>query len=215
MVGPTRSELGYHVVRVDHVTTVAARPLEAVRGEIAAWLDQRKRADALAALVSQAEEQLSSGASFEEVARAHNLPIVTTPPVTATGQAVGGAPWTAPPELAPLLHSAFDIDPENPEPAIETITANQRFALLGIDRVVPAAPAPLAEIAPQVRQALIQQRARQQTRAIADRIVQRINSGHARRPGLRRGAAADHEHAAGRPASGSTSAAAASRSRRR
>jgi peptidyl-prolyl cis-trans isomerase D len=49
--------------------------------------------------------------------------------------------------------------------------------MLGIERVVPAAAAPLAEIGQQVRQALIQQRARQMARALADRIVQRINSG--------------------------------------
>ena len=177
VVGPTRSELGYHVVRVDHITTVAARPLESVRGEIAAAIERRKRADALNALVTQTEDQLSDGASFEEVARAHHLNIVTTPLVTATGQTAGGAPWTAPPELATLLQPAFDIDAEDPAPTVEAITANERFALLGIDRTVPAAPAPLAEIAPQVREALIQQRARQQTRAIADRIAARINGG--------------------------------------
>jgi peptidyl-prolyl cis-trans isomerase D len=177
VVGPTRSELGYHVVRVDHVTRTAARPLETVRGEIAAWLTQRKRANALAALVSQVEDALSSGASFEEVARAHNLAIVTTPPITAAGQPVGGAPWTAPPELASLLHEAFDIDPESPEAAIATLAANERYAMVGLDHVVPAAPPALAEIAPQVRAALVQQRAGQQTRALADRIAQRINSG--------------------------------------
>jgi peptidyl-prolyl cis-trans isomerase D len=178
VVGPMRSELGYHVVRIDHVTTTAARPLESVRGEIAAAIERRKRGEALAALVQQAEEQLSSGASFEEVARAHNLTIVTTPPVTATGQVVGAtAPWTAPADLAPLLHPAFDLDAEEPEPAIETIAANERFAMLGIDRVVAAAPAPLAQISQQVRDALIQQRARQAARALADRIVARINSG--------------------------------------
>lgn len=178
VVGPTRSELGYHVVRIDHVTTIAARPLEAVRGEISAWLTQRKRADALAALVAQAEDELSNGASFEEVARAHNLTIVTTPPVTSAGQAVGTTPpWTAPADLAPLLHAAFDIDAENPEAQIETIAANARFALVGVDRVAAAAPAPLAEIQQQVRAALVQQRAAQQARALADRIVARINAG--------------------------------------
>jgi len=178
VVGPTRSELGYHVVRVDHVTTIAARPLEAVRAEIAAAIDRRKRGEALNVLVSRAEEQLSNGASFEEVAREHHLTIVTTPPVTATGLPIGTTtPWTAPPELAPLLRAAFDIDAEDPEPAIETITANERFALLGIDRVVAAAPAPLAEIQQQVRDAFIQQRARQLSRALADRVVAQINAG--------------------------------------
>jgi peptidyl-prolyl cis-trans isomerase D len=178
VVGPTRSELGYHVMRIDHITTIAARPLESVRGEIAAYINQRKRADALQALVQQCDEQLSNGASFEEVARAHNLTIVTTPAITSEGQqAIGSAPWTAPADLAPLMQSAFNIDADDPQPAVETITANQRYALLGIDRVVPAAPAPLAQITQQVRDALIQQRARLTARALADRIVQRINSG--------------------------------------
>ena len=60
VVGPTRSELGFHVVRVDRVTRVAARPIESARAEITAWLTQRKRADALAALVARADEALYS-----------------------------------------------------------------------------------------------------------------------------------------------------------
>ena len=177
VVGPTRSELGFHVVRVDHITTTAARPIEAVRGEIAAAIDQRKRGEALATLVAAVQEQLSSGASFEEVARAHHLTVVTTPPITATGQPAGGEAWTAPAELTPLLHAAFDIDADNPEASVEQITPNERYALLGLDRVVPAAPPPLAQIAPQVRAAFVEQRARQAARALADRIVQRINAG--------------------------------------
>lgn len=178
VVGPIRSELGFHVVRVDHVTTTAARPLEQVRAQITAYVNQKKRENALGALVSQLQDQLSAGASFDEVARAHHLTVVTTPPVTATGEAVGAAtPWTAPPELAPLLHAAFDIDPEDPSATVEQVVPNQSFALLGLDHVVPAAPPPLAQIGPQVRAAIVQQRARQQARALADRIVQRINSG--------------------------------------
>jgi peptidyl-prolyl cis-trans isomerase D len=178
VVGPIRSELGFHVVRIDHIASTPARPLEQVRAQIVAYVNQKKRENALGALVSQLQDQLSAGASFDEVARAHHLTVVTTPPVTANGEAVGATPpWTAPPELAPLLHAAFEIDPEDPTASVEHVVPNQRFALLGLDHVVAAAPPPLAQIAPQVRAALVRQRARQQARALADRIAQRINSG--------------------------------------
>ena len=178
VVGPIRSELGYHVVRVERINTIAARPLEAVRGDIVRAVEQRKRTEALSALVTQIEDQLADGASFEDAARSAGVPIVTTPPVTAQGQAVGGpAGWTAPGELAPLLTSAFDMDAEDPEPVVEPLPDNARFALIGVDRVDPAAPPPLARIRDRVRTAYIQRNALQRARALADSIAARINAG--------------------------------------
>jgi peptidyl-prolyl cis-trans isomerase D len=177
VAGPIRSAIGFHIVRVEAINQIAARPLETVRGEIAAAINARKRVEALADLVAQVEEKLADGASFEETARAHNLPIVTTPPVTALGQTAGGEPFAASPDLQPLLAPAFEIDPEQLEPAVEQIAANERFALLGVERVVPAAPPPLAQIREAVRTALINRRASQLARALADRIAQAINSG--------------------------------------
>ncbi|HEV2816549.1 MAG TPA: SurA N-terminal domain-containing protein [Allosphingosinicella sp.] len=177
VVGPLRSELGYHVVRIERITATPARPLEAVRGEIAAAIEARKRIDALSALVSRIEDRIADGASFEEMARAEQLAIVTTPPITETGQPGGDDPFVMPAELRPLLRPAFEIDAEDPEPLVEQIVANQRFALLGIERVLPAAVPPLAEVRPEVRIALIRQRAGAQARAVADRIAARINAG--------------------------------------
>ena len=176
VVGPIRSELGFHVVRVERINAVAARPLAAVRDEIAAAVQQRKLADALGDLLTRVEDKIAEGASFEEVARSERLAVVTTPPVTANGQAPGQQ-WQAPPELAPLLQSAFEIDPDAPEPVVETLQPNERFALLGISQAVPAAPPPLAQIRDQVRTALIRRRALERARAVAQSIVARINAG--------------------------------------
>jgi len=177
VAGPLRSELGYHVVRVERITATPGRPLAAVRGEIAAAIEGRKRTDALSALVSRIEDRLTDGASFEEAARAEHLAIVTTPPVTESGQPGGDNPFVFPPELRSLLRAAFEIDAEDPEPVVEQVVANQRFALLGIERVLPAAVPPLAQVRPEVRVALIRERARTLARTIADRIAAQINAG--------------------------------------
>ena len=176
IAGPIRSELGFHVVRVERINRVPARPLESVRAEIVQALRQRKLAEALNELVTRIDDRLADGASLVEVARAERLNVVTTPPITATGQ-VPGQQFIVAPEILPLLRSAFDIDAEEPEPAIEEIEPNQRFALLGIERVIPAAPPPLAQIQAQVREALIQQRALQRARTVANQIAERINRG--------------------------------------
>ena len=177
VAGPLRSALGYHVVRVDRITARPARPLESVRAEIAAAIESRKRTDALAALVSRIEDRIADGASFEEAARSERLAIVTTPPITETGQPGGDNPFVLAAELQPMLRPAFEIDAEDPEPVVEQITANQRYVLLGIDRVLPAAVPALAEVQPQVRIALIRERALTQARALANRIAAQINAG--------------------------------------
>jgi peptidyl-prolyl cis-trans isomerase D len=177
VAGPIRSELGFHVVRVERVTSVPARPLEAVRGDIARAIEQRKRTDALAALIARIEEQLADGASFEETARAAALTVVTTPPITAQGQAAAGPAWQTPAELSPLLTIAFEIDPEQLEPLVEQLPTDGRFVLLGVERVDPAAPPPLARIRDEVRTRFIQRAALQRARALADAVAARINGG--------------------------------------
>jgi peptidyl-prolyl cis-trans isomerase D len=177
VAGPIRSELGFHVVRVERIVATPARPLEAVRADIARAIEQRKRSDALAALVNRVQDQVSEGDGFEETARAAGLTILTTPAITATGATVGGPPWQVPAELRPLLATAFQLDAEDPEPAVEQLGTDGRFVLIGVSRVDPAAPPPLAGIRDAVRVRFIQRAALQRARTLADQVAARINGG--------------------------------------
>lgn len=177
-VGPIRSPFGWHVVRVDDVIVSAARPLEAVRGEIAAQVQQRKATNALADLASKIEEAIGDGSSFDEIAAAQKLAIVETVPVTAAGAAPGNPGWQAPPELQPLLEGAFAVEPGD-DPAVETVQENQRYALVSVARAIPAAPPPLAQISDRVKADLIARRASERARAVATAIVAKINAGTA------------------------------------
>ncbi|MEA3004470.1 MAG: peptidyl-prolyl cis-trans isomerase [Sphingomonadales bacterium] len=176
-IGPIRSGLGWHVVRVDDVKTIGARPLAAVRAEIAAGIERQKAQAALGDMATRIENAVSGGASFADAVKAEKLAIVETPPVTGTGQAPDApAGWTAPPELAPLLRGAFQMDASD-QPAVETVVPNQRYALVSVARVVPAAPPPLAQIRDRVKIDLMAWRAAQRGKAIAQSIVSKINAG--------------------------------------
>jgi len=174
VVGPIQGSFGFYVIRTERINSTPGRPLEAVRAEIAQAVSQRKTVDALSTLITRIEEAIADGSSLEEIVRAERLQIVSTPPITATGQ-VPGQTWVVPGELQPLLTAAFEIDPENPEPLVEQVVENQRFALLGIERVVPAAPPPLAQIQDAVRVAFIQETALARARNVAQQIVDKIN----------------------------------------
>lgn len=172
---PTQSEFGWHVVRVNEINRTAARPLAAVRDEIATQLTEQKQQEALANLINSIEDSLADGASFEEVARANNLQVRETPPVTATGNAEGGQ---LPPEARPLVETAFEMA-EDEDPVVETLEQGERFAIMAPARVIPAAPPPLAQISERVKADLTAKRAADRARAIAASIAAKINAGMA------------------------------------
>lgn len=176
LIGPVRSQLGWHVLRVEGINRAAPRPLDAVRGEIAAEIERRKVEDALHALVARVEERVDDGATFDDIVRSERLAAVETPPVTAAGTAPG-AQYQAPPELAAILRGAFQMDGDDPVPAFETIAPNERYAFVTVARTIPAAVPPLPQIAAQVRADVIRQRAWERARALAERIVARIDGG--------------------------------------
>jgi peptidyl-prolyl cis-trans isomerase D len=60
---------------------------------------------------------------------------------------------------------------------VETIAPNQRFAVLAIGRALPAAPPPLAQIAPIVKADLVRKRASDRAKAVATSLVATINAG--------------------------------------
>jgi peptidyl-prolyl cis-trans isomerase D len=63
------------------------------------------------------------------------------------------------------------------DPTIETITKDQRFALLSVTQVIPAAPPPLAKIADRVKADFLAQRANERAKALASAILAKVNAG--------------------------------------
>lgn len=174
-VGPIRGPFGWHVVKVEDIVTSAARPLASVRGELAAQIQKSKAANALNDLASKIEGAIGES-SFEEIVAAQKLTIKETPPLTATGSAPETAGWQATDEIKPLLDGAFAME-IGEDPAVETIQENQRYALVAVNRAIPAATPPLASIRDRVKADLVVRRASERARAVASAIVAQINGG--------------------------------------
>ena len=175
-VGPVRGPFGWHVVKIEDVVVSSARPLDSVRAELAAQIQQRKSGNALNDLAGRIENAIADGSTFDEIAAANKLAVKETAPVTATGATPDTTGWQAPPELQPMLEGAFAVE-AGEDPAVETIQENQRYALVAVTRVVPSAVPPLASIRDRVKADLIVRRASERARAIASAIVARINAG--------------------------------------
>lgn len=170
IVGPVQSDLGWHVVKVESIKRQAGKSLAQARSEIAAQISKDKRTNALADMVDKVQDAIDGGNNFDEAAKAANLPITTTPAVTAAGVSRTNPSFKLAQELAPALKSGFELAPSD-EPVIEQLAGDAGFVLVAPAEVTPAAPAPLASIRDQVRKDWISKQASDRARSAATAIA--------------------------------------------
>ena len=170
VLGPLRSELGWHVVKVDQVRREGGKTLTEARGEIVASLLVDKRKAAIEALVDQVQNALDDGASFSEVVAQARLSPIETPPITGNGTSRTDPNYKFPEDLKPALKTGFDMA-ENDEPVVETLPNDGGYVVIAPARIIGAAPAPLASIRDRVAQDWIDDQATKRARQLADSIA--------------------------------------------
>jgi peptidyl-prolyl cis-trans isomerase D len=168
--------LGWYVVRVDKVNVIAARPLAAVRSEIAKKLGDEKRAELLTDFTSDIESEFDGGATIADVAKANNLTVQTTPKMFANGRNPEDPSYKPIPEMAKILPASFDMDKEGDAQLIE-IVPGEKFALIAVADFEEAAPAPLAKIRDVVVQQWALSEASKKAKLIAEAVQKSVNSG--------------------------------------
>ncbi|MBB3763854.1 peptidylprolyl isomerase [Sphingomicrobium lutaoense] len=178
IVGPVRSQFGWHVVRVEDIENEDGRSEADLRAEVTRQLTERKRQEALFDLASEVENGLVSGASFTEAAQAAGLDIIETPPITAAGKARDGSSYSVPEDLIPALPSAFALQTDD-TPVLEPLGEGKGYVMVGVTDIIEAAPAPLADIRDQVRSDYVKAKANERARAAAQKIQERLKKGEA------------------------------------
>ena len=176
VVGPIQSDLGWHVVRIDAVRSDPGRTLAQARDEIVAKLSAGKGKDALLDVVSKVEEAIESGSSIADAAKANGLTLSETPLITAAGVDRANPAYRFPAEQAPALKSGFDLTSDD-DPVVETLPNDAGYLLVGVGRIVSAAPAPLAEIRDRVAGDWVAKQASDRARAVAAQIAAKTASG--------------------------------------
>ena len=176
IVGPVRSNLGWHVVKIDRLQDVGGRSLDAVRGEIAEKLTADKREDALADLIAGIEDGIADGKNFREALAGTGIQPIRTPAITAGGTAPRQPDYKFPTELAPALRAGFELG-QGDDPVVESLGGNAGYVLVGVDQVVSAAPAPLAEVRERVVRDWKVKQAVEQARTAASRAAAALSKG--------------------------------------
>ncbi len=173
---PHKSGLGWHVVRVDGVTSIAGKSLAQVRAEIAPALTKRKVEEALADMIVRIEDSIADGATFEDVVKAEGLSVSTTPAVTESGIAPSDRAFKPSAELPAIMKDAFQSEQDD-DASVVVIKPGELDAVVKLDKIIAAAPKPLAAIRDQVAADAQADRAARAARKIANDLVAKVNAG--------------------------------------
>ena len=176
ITAPVKSDLGWHVVKVDAIEGTPAIPYATARPQIAGDLIKARQDAALAALVGKVQDALDAGTGFADVAKANGLSVQQTAPLTAQGLDPANPAFKAPPEILPLLKPGFASAPDQPA-TVETVQAGERYALLAVGQVLPSAPRPFAQVRDAVVAGFTADRAATRAKAVATAILAKVKAG--------------------------------------
>jgi len=176
IVGPFKTPLGWALVEAAAVQKTAEKPLAAVRGPISEALKAEKRKTLLANFVSKVENDITNGATFDEVVKDNGLRTETTPLLLSTGQSVENPAYKASADVPPLMKPAFDMEADD-DAQFAPIKAQERYALLDVTDIVAPAPPPLAKVKAAIAQQYQLSQGAVKAKALADRLKAQIARG--------------------------------------
>lgn len=168
---PLKSPLGWHIVQVVAVEPPKKRTLDEVRATLAKDIAHDKAQDGLIGLANRFEDALGGGATLEDAAASVGVSVVKIASLDARGNGPDGKPiagsGTPKPDL--LAQVAFATGESTESPLTEM--GEDGYFALRVDKVVPPALKPLAEVRGEVLAALRQQRLAELAKAAADGLA--------------------------------------------
>lgn len=171
--GPIAGELGVSVIKVTKVTPGVTATLDSVRPQIEAEV-RAQAAQSKAYDQTQAyQDARDAGADLVAAASKAGAMVVTTAPVTAQGADQMGQPVAG---LTPdIVKTAFSL-PQGGESELVEAGKGEYYAVK-VEKVVPAAMPPLAEIKPQLTAVWLGQEMGKRLKAKADELAARVKKG--------------------------------------
>lgn len=169
VVGPLRAPLGFVVFRIEKQHVRPARTLAEATPELKAALTMRKTAAALTAKRNAFEDAIGK-ISFDGLVAKQGVTAARTPALLVSGQDPDAPTARPDPALLPILAAAFAAQAGD-DPQTVPLGQDGRFALVQVEKIVPAAPRPLARIRAVVARDVALDRGQRAARQVAASIV--------------------------------------------
>ena len=172
---PVESVLGWHILRVVKIEPRQEPTFTEVREELAEEVALRIAIDSMVSIANQLDDELGSGASLEEAARALSLTARRIEAIDRQGRDSAGEPVAELPGGG-FLELAFET--EAGRESLLTETADGDYFILRVDSVTPAQIRPLEEVRAEVTELWRGSQRAKLAREKAEDLAARIGAGN-------------------------------------
>jgi peptidyl-prolyl cis-trans isomerase D len=173
---PARGKLGWTVIRVDAINTIAAKSLAAARADIEKELLKTRSEEMLTEMTVEVEDAFADGATIADVAKQNGLTVNTSPKLLATGQDINNPAYKPIPEMQVMLPAAFQMETSGEAQLIELVPG-EKFAMIAVADFEEAAPPPLNDVRSIVQQQWALSQGAKAARAAADAMRKAVDGG--------------------------------------
>lgn len=139
---PIKDPFGWHIVKVLSVTPEKTAPFDTVKGKLATEMAQGQAADQVAKTANSVDDTLAGGASLKDVVAKFGLKTMTVADIDAEGHDAAGKDVKLPSPT--IVKTAFATSISQPSDLKEL--PDQGYYMVAVDKVMPAAPQPLAQV---------------------------------------------------------------------
>lgn len=174
IVGPVKLALGWAVLQISDIQSIAAQSLDAASPGITITLQAEKRATLLSDFIAKIEDDVANGATFDETVKDNALTVETTPFVLATGQSVEQADYRPNEAVAKMLKPGFDMEGDD-DPQFVALKQQEQYALLDVTDIKEPAPPPLEKVKPVIVQQYMVSQGAKKAKALADKLKGQID----------------------------------------
>jgi peptidyl-prolyl cis-trans isomerase D len=172
---PIKDSLGWHILRVTKIEPAKAPTFEEAKKQLTDALTEQAEGDRLEHIANAADDALAGGMSLADVAAKYQLKLTTVAQADESGRDPAGKPISLPVTAQDVLKAVFDTG-ENQTSRITPVEDSAIFAV-HVEKVVPAAPKPLADVKDQIVTAWTNDQKATAVQKMADDIAAAANAG--------------------------------------
>ncbi|OIN86432.1 MAG: hypothetical protein AUJ12_05650 [Alphaproteobacteria bacterium CG1_02_46_17] len=144
IIGPLKSALGYHVIKIADITPEHIKPLAELKDQISQQLTEEKSGDEIYKLTSEFEDLLAAGEDYAALKGEYNLQIIPVENLKSSDKDFQTDAKLDENQKANILNKTFQMNEGEPSSLLD-LTATS-FYSTKVDRVTPATPKPFDQI---------------------------------------------------------------------
>lgn len=167
--------LGWHIIQVTKITPGGTKTLAEVKDNLSHQIALREAGEAVFDLSNKLQDELGGGASLEDAAQKLDLKVIKIAEIDNQGNGPDGKPVANLPPGPKFLGTAFATESGRESDLVEDGSGG--YFILRVDKVVPSAVKPLAEVRDQVLAGWRQEESLKEAGKIAAALVEEAKAG--------------------------------------